>query len=386
MKKIAVVTTSRADFGLLYPIIDVLDNSDYLNVKVIATGMHLLTEYGNTLKYVKDKCRDVDIIDLFLPDINKYTLVKSIGIGFMSFADYFRNNDFDAIMVLGDRTELIVPVYSAMVCNIPVIHVFGGDSIENYVTYDNNIRHCITKLANLHFTATEEHANRIRKLGEEDWRIFNVGSSAIDYIDDCNYLNKDELQKKFDKIDFNQKYCVLTYHSVPTEIDSMRMQINNIIEALNLSKIQVICTKPNNDLGNEIVLDRIKKENTINNKFLLVDDINQDEYYSLLKYSEFIIGNSSSGILEASSFNIPSINVGNRQLGRIKGENVIDTSYGRDEIINSIQKCMDDTQFKVICKNCKNPYGDGKTSKRILKILKEVLNDRKRLLIKKITY
>ncbi|CAB1241665.1 UDP-N-acetylglucosamine 2-epimerase [Clostridiaceae bacterium BL-3] len=387
MKNIGIVTTSRADFGLLYPIINVLDNSDYFRVKVIATGMHLLKEYGYTLKYVKDKCRDVDKIDLFMPVIDKCALVKSIGIGFMSFADYFVNNNFDAIMVLGDRCELIVPVYSAMIYDIPIIHVFGGDSIESYVTYDNNIRHCITKLANIHFTATKEHAIRIKKLGEEDWRIFNVGSPAIDYISSCNYLSKDELQNKFNKINFCNQYCVLTYHPVPTEIEYIGKQIDAMIQALNLADIQIICTKPNNDLGNEIILDRIKREDSVNSKFLLVDSVSQEEYYSLLKYSTFMIGNTSSGILESSAFNIPSINIGSRQLGRIKGKNVIDVTCYVDDIIKAVKKCREDDNFRTICKTCENPYGDGTAGFKILKILKKLLSmDKKKLLIKKNTY
>jgi GDP/UDP-N,N'-diacetylbacillosamine 2-epimerase (hydrolysing) len=386
-KILGVVTTSRADFGLLYPIIHVLENSDYFKVKVIVTGIHLLKEYGCTVKYVEKKCKNVDKVDLFMSTNNRCNLVKSIGIGFMSFADYFANNNFDAIMVLGDRQELIAPVYSSMIYNIPIVHLFGGDSIDSYVTYDNNIRHCITKLANIHFTATEEHAIRIRKLGEENWRIFNVGSPAIDYINNCNYINRYELQNKFNKINFNNQYCVLTYHPVPTEINHIYQQIDNLIQALNSIDIQVICTKPNNDLGSEIILDRIQKENNVNSKFLLLDSISQEEYYSLLKYSTFMIGNSSSGILESSTFGIPSINVGDRQLGRIKGDNVIDVTCYVSDITKAIRKCIIDDDFKIACKNSRNPYGDGTASLKILEILKDLLlYDKKKLLIKKITY
>ncbi|MBU3193969.1 UDP-N-acetylglucosamine 2-epimerase [Clostridium algidicarnis] len=386
MKKIGVVTTSRADFGLLYPIIKELEKDKLFETKVIATGLHLLKEHGNSIKYVKNKCENVDKIDLFMPNIDKFTLVKSIGVGFMSFSEYLKNNDFDGIIVLGDRTELIVPVYSAMICNIPIIHIFGGDSIDNYVTYDNNIRHCITKLANIHLVATEQHAERIKKLGEEDWRIFNVGSPAIDYIKNCDYLNKSELQIKFTKINFNNPYCVLTFHPVPTKTDKIKNQINSILQSLKENNIQVICTKPNNDLGYECILEEIEKENLNNEEFLLIESISQEEYYSILKYADFMIGNSSSGILESSSFKIPSINIGDRQLGRIKSENVIDVSYNKNDIMKAIQKCKCNKLFKESCKRCKNPYGDGNTAYKTVKILQNVLANKDKLLIKKITY
>ncbi|MBU5591094.1 UDP-N-acetylglucosamine 2-epimerase (hydrolyzing) [Clostridium sp. MSJ-4] len=386
MKKVGIVTTSRADFGLLYPIIKEIDKSELLETKVIATGLHLLKEHGNSIKHVEKKCKNVDKIDLFMPNIDKFTLVKSIGIGFISFSEYFKNNDFDGIIVLGDRTELIVPVYSAMICDIPIIHIFGGDSIDNYVTYDNNIRHCITKLANIHLAATKQHAERIKKLGEENWRIFNVGSPAVDYIRNCDYLDKKQLQMKFTKINFNNPYCVLTFHPVPTEIDRIKNQIGIIIESLRENNIQVICTKPNNDLGYEYILEEIEKEDFNNKSFLLINSISQEEYYSILKYSDFMIGNSSSGILESSSFKIPSINIGNRQLGRVKSENVIDISHDKNDIIKAIQKCRYNNLFKESCKKCKNPYGDGNAAYKIVKILEDLLDNKNKLLIKKITY
>lgn len=385
-KNVGVVTTSRADFGLLYPIIHKMENDDEFNVRVIATGIHLLKEYGYTLKYVREKCKIVDEVDLFMNNISKHTLIKSIGIGFLSFGDYFKLHNFDTIIVLGDRTELIVPVYSAMLCNIPVCHIFGGDSIDNYVTYDNNVRHCITKLANIHFTATKEHAYRIEKMGEEEWRIYNVGSPAIDYIKSCKYISKEKLSEKFSKINFHKPFCLLTFHPVPTEIDNIDSQIHNIIDSLKYYGIQTICTKPNNDLGSEIIMKKIKEQDFMDNNFLLVDSLSQEEFYSLFKYSSFMIGNSSSGILESSSFHIPTINIGTRQNGRIKSENIIDTGYSIGEIKKSILKCLVDEQFKEICSKCNNPYGDGKTSDKIVKILRTLLTDKKKLLIKKITY
>ncbi|EYE88784.1 UDP-N-acetylglucosamine 2-epimerase [Fervidicella metallireducens AeB] len=386
MKRIGVVTTSRADFGLLFPIINRLEKSKQFKVKVIATGIHLLKEHGNTIKYVKEKCQHVDEVDLFMSDINKYTLVKSLGIGFLSFADYLKNNKFDLVIVLGDRTELIVPVYSSMLCDIPVCHIFGGDTIDEYVTYDNNVRHCITKLASIHFTALEDHAIRIKKMGEEEWRVFNVGSPAIDYINMCKFLSRDDLGRKFNNLDFKKPFCVLTFHPVPTEFENIELQINNIIKALSHFDIQVICTKPNNDLGSDKIMNIIKNECYSNPRFLLVDSLSQEEYYSLLKNCSFVIGNSSSGILESASFKIPAINIGTRQKGRVKGDNVLDCGIAENVIVNSILKATQDKEFKEICNSCENPYGDGNTSKKIENILTTLLMDKKKLLMKKITY
>jgi len=385
IKKIGVVTTSRADFGLLCPVISEIKNSNKFEIRVIATGLHLLKEYGYTIRNVKEKFDCVDIVDLYLPSSDKYSLIKSIGIGFMSFGDYFKNNQFDLIIVLGDRVELIVPVYAAMIASIPIAHIFGGDNIEKYVTYDNNIRHCITKLSSLHFTATEEHAKRVEKLGEEKWRIINVGSPAIDYIKQCKYISKDVLQKKFEKIKFSEPYAVLTFHPVHLEINDLEYQIENIIKSLNDLGVQVLCTKPNNDVGSETIMKRVQFEDMINDKFLLVNSLTQEEYYSILKYCAFMIGNSSSGVLESSSFGIPSINIGTRQSGRIHGNNVIDTDYTYDNIKSSIMKARD-INFIKLCKVSKNPYGDGNSAKRILKTLIKFSNDKEKLLLKKITY
>jgi UDP-hydrolysing UDP-N-acetyl-D-glucosamine 2-epimerase len=273
-----------------------------------------------------------------------------------------------------------------MLCDTPVCHIFGGDSITNYVTYDNNIRHCITKLSSLHFTANQDHKDRIIKMGEEEWRVFNTGSPAIDYINDCRYLSKNYLQNKFTKINFYKPYCVLTFHPVPTEFTFIEQQIMNVIKSLNEKDIQVVCTKPTNDIGNEIIINKIKGEGNLNSNFLLVDSISQEEYYSLLKYCSFVIGNSSSGVLETTSFKIPCINIGTRQTGRVREANVIDADYSINSIMKCIDKCLNDKKFLEICKECTNPYGDGQTSSRILEILDVVLADKKRLLIKKNTY
>lgn len=385
IRKIGIVTTSRADFGLLYPLISEIKNSNKFEIRVIATGSHLLKEYGYTVKNVKEKFDFVDIVDLFLPTSDKYSIIKSIGIGFVSFADYFKNNNMDLVIVLGDRVELIVPVYAAMVANIPIAHIFGGDNIEKYVTYDNNIRHCITKLSSLHFTAIMEHAKRIERLGEEKWRIINVGSPAIDYIKRCKYIPKDVLKNKFKKIKFDEPYAVLTFHPVNLEVNDLECQIQNVIKSLNDFKLQVLCTKPNNDVGSEIIMRRIQLEDKINDKFLLVNSLTQEEYYSMLKYCAFMIGNSSSGVLESSSFGIPSINIGTRQSGRIRGNNVIDTDYTYDGIRLAIMKSRDDSFIKL-CRKSVNPYGDGNAAKKIVKTLEKFSNDKERLLIKRITF
>lgn len=387
MKKVVgVVTTSRADFGLLYPVIRKIQLSSKLEVKVIVTGLHLLKQYGDSLKLVKEKIGDCDIVDLFLDANDKYSTVKSMGIGFMSFSEYLKNKKIDLIMVLGDRTELIVPVYSAMLCNIPIAHLFGGDSVDEYLTYDNNIRHCITKLSNLHFAATESHANRILKLGEESWRVFNVGSPAIDYMKKCEYVSIDSLNKKFSKIDFNKPFALLTFHPVHLELDYIHKQIQIILNVLKNSNIQVVCTKPNNDIGSDIIMNYIQKENLCNDNFFLVDKLTQEEYYSLIKYCSFMIGNSSSIVLESTSLKIPAINVGNRQKGRLHGNNVMDVDYSEEAINSAINKALYDNEFKKTCDNSINPYGDGKTAEKIVGILENMDLQSDRLLIKKITY
>ncbi|MHC1682815.1 MAG: UDP-N-acetylglucosamine 2-epimerase [Clostridiaceae bacterium] len=385
MKTIGVVTTSRADFGLLYPIMKEIEKSKELKLKIIVSGLHLLKECGETLENIKKKFNDFDVVDLYLPQNDKYKTVKGVGIGFMSFSEYIKYNKLDLMIVLGDRVELMVPVYSAMICGIPTAHIFGGDSIDQYITYDNNIRHSITKLAHIHFTANENHSKRVEMLGEEKWRIFTVGSPALDYIKNCTFIDINLLQEKFNKINFKEQYAVFTYHPVHLELDNVELQIDTILKCLKVNNLQVICTKPNNDIGSEVILEKIKKEHVSNTKFLLVENISQEEYYSLLKYSSFMIGNSSSGVLESTSFEVPSINIGTRQKGRIQGKNVIDTDYSFEEINGAILKCLD-SEFKKKCKSYTNPYGDGTSSKKIVNEIITLLNSDKNLLIKKMTY
>ncbi|WP_168198215.1 UDP-N-acetylglucosamine 2-epimerase [Crassaminicella thermophila] len=384
-KKIGVVTTSRADYGLLYPIMKEIQVSKQLSLKIIATGMHLLPQYGYTINNIKSDFKDVDEIDMYLGNPEQYSLVKSIGVGFISFAEYLKYKKMDMIIILGDRSELIVPAYSAMLCGIPIAHIFGGDNIDKYVTYDNNIRHSITKIASIHFTAIREHSERIRKLGEEEWRIHQIGSPALDYIKKCNYITKEELQKKFKRIDFSKPYCVLTFHPVHTEVNDISTQIKNIIEAINTFNLQVIATYPNNDVGSKIIIDYLKKESNKNDKFVLTNSLLQEEYYSLLRYSRLMLGNSSSGVLESTSFRIPSINIGSRQRGRIKGDNVIDTDYSVNQIENAIEKSLNNKKFIKLCKNSINPYGDGNASKKLVEVL-ENIGDYNKLIYKRITY
>lgn len=386
MKKVGVVTTSRADFGLLYPIMTKIEESKQLELEVIATGMHLVKDYGNTIEYVKSKFPQCRVVDVFLPNINQYTLTKSIGIGFMSFSEYLHNNELDYLIVLGDRVELMVPVYSAMIYNIPIVHIFGGDSIDDYVTYDNNVRHAITKLANVHFTATEEHSERIKKMGEEPWRVITVGSPALDNISSFRPVEKDELQEKIEKININNPFTLMTYHPVHMEISEIKTQIKTILKVVKDLGIQVICTKPNNDIGNEVILEEIKRESRENSNFYLVDSITQEEYYSLMKYCEFMMGNSSSGILESSSFKKPSIDIGSRQKGRIKGANVINTGTTYRDISKAIFMVRNNLEFKKNCLDVVNPYGDGKSSERIVRALEEIEFDKIKLLQKKNTY
>lgn len=385
-KKVTVVTTSRADFGLLSPIMDEILRSNKLELQVVATGMHLLEEYGNTVQYVEEKFDKVDKVPIFKGKYDRYSLIESIGNGFIEFSKYLKNHSTDLMLVLGDRSELIVPVYSAMLCNIPIAHVFGGDNIDTYVTYDNNIRHAITKLSNLHFAATKDHAIRILKLGEEEWRVKNVGSPALDYIKNCQFVSKEELKNKLKKIDFNKPFALLTYHPVHTEVDNIKNQINNIIGVLNSFNMQVVCTKPNNDIGNEIIMEAVKEENTKNPNFELAESLSQEEYYSLMKYCEFMIGNSSSIVLESASFNKPSISIGSRQKGRIHGDNVIEADYDADNISKAVDKCINDIDFIEKCREVQNPYGDGNASKRIVKAIEECIDDYKKLVVKKITY
>ena len=371
-RKICVITGTRADYGLLYWLLQEIKKDKGLELQLIATGMHLSPEFGSTYKEIeKDGFEIDDKVEILLSSDSEVATTKAVGLGCIGFSDSFNNLNSDMVVVLGDRFEILSASIAAMMARIPLIHLHGGETSQGAI--DEGIRHSITKMATYHFPAAEEYKNRIVQMGENPKRVFNYGMAGLDHIYKLDLLTKEELEKKIN-FKFDNKTAIVTYHPVTLEKNN-EGQIDNLLEAIKQFDLKVIFTKSNADSGGRIINKKIKKfVNKNSNKHIFIDNLGQVKYLSTLKYVDLMIGNSSSGLLEAPSFKLPVVNIGDRQKGRIKADNVIDCNYDKTNIKKAIKKALS-IKFINKIENIKNPYDkfeDGNTSYIIKEKLKNL--------------
>lgn len=384
MKKIAVVTGTRAEYGLLYWTMKEIENDPELKLQLLVTGMHLSPEFGLTVQEIeKDGFRIEEKIEILLSSDTGQGVAKAIGLGVIGFAQAFARLNPDILVILGDRFEIFAAATAAMVMNIPIAHIGGGESTEGAI--DEQIRHAITRMAHIHFTSCDYYAERIKKMGEEEWRIFNVGAPGLENIKRLKLLEREELEKLLN-IDLSKTTLLVTYHSVTLEMQTLKKQMDNLLSALMQTGHQIIFTYPNSDSGGRYIIKRINEFIKDYNKAKAFVNLGQQKYLSLLQYVSAIVGNSSSGIIEAPSFKLPVVNIGDRQKGRLRAKNIIDVGYSKDEILDGINKALYNEEFRAKLKDTKNPYGDGDTSKKIIKILKKINTKQENFLKKKLTY
>lgn len=383
MRKILVVTGTRAEYGLLYWTMKEIQNDKELELQLVVTGNHLVKEYGYTVEQIrKDGFEINEEIDMIVNSEKKSSMVKSMGIEMIQMAQCFDRLKPDILLVLGDRYEIFVAATCAMMMNIPIAHMNGGESTEGAV--DEQIRHAITKMAHIHFPGAYDYKKRIIKMGEEPWRVHNVGQAGIENIKRLKLLEKEDLEMELN-ICFNKPVFLITYHPVTLDLDNIEMQIDNLLDAIKEFDAKYIFTYPNADFGSKIIIDKINKFVKDNKNAYIYYSLGQKRYLSLLKYADAMIGNSSSGIIEAPSFKLPVINIGDRQNGRLRSSNIIDTGYNKEEIVESINKVLFDKNFRENLINIDNVYGNGNVSRQIVDILKNINLDRN-LLNKKLTY
>lgn len=369
MKKICILTATRAEYGLLKPIIIKLMGVSEFDVRVVVTGAHLLPEFGLTYKEIEDDGIKIDKkIEILLSSDTPASISKSMGLAMISFADYFEELMPDMLLVLGDRYETLAVSCVAMNQRIPIAHLYGGEITEGAV--DESIRHAITKLSYLHFTSTEEYRNRVIQLGENPDRVFCVGAIGIENILNEKLLNKEELENAIDfKLD--KPYAVVTFHPVTLENSSSEEQFQELLNACKHYKdMMFIFTKANADTDGRIInrmIDSFVKENKNTVAFT---SLGMQRYLSALKYCSMVIGNSSSGLLEAPSFGIPTINIGDRQKGRLQADSIINCEPILSEILDAIEKASSG-EFLDKAKETMNPYGDGNTSVKVVNIVKK---------------
>ena len=371
MKKIVILTSTRAEYGLLAPIIKKMSKNSLIDVCVVATGTHLSPEFGMTVNEIKNDGVKVDKeIDILLSSDTPVAISKTMGLAMIGFGDYFAESKPDVLMVLGDRYETLAVCIAAMNARIPIIHLHGGEATEGLV--DEAVRNAITKLSYLHFTSTEEYRNRVIQMGEAPERVFAVGAMGVENALHMKRLSKKELEDSLG-CKIGGTMAVLTFHPVTLEDNTAEAQIDEIIKVMQqCGKITFICTKANADVGGRIINEKLKECAEACDNVHLFDSLGMQRYLSALSIADFVIGNSSSGIIEVPSFKIPTINIGDRQKGRIQSESVINCKPNVWEISQAIERALSDGfREKVIA--CNNPYGDGNTSDAIVDITERYL-------------
>ena len=368
-RKICVVTGTRAEYGLLYWLMKEIDADKDLELQITATGMHLSEEFGNTYQQIEKDGFTIDKkVDISLSSDTELAISKSMGLGVIGFSDALHDLQPDLLVVLGDRFEIFSAVSAAMIAKIPVAHLHGGESTEG--AFDESIRHSITKMSHLHFAATNKYRDRIIQLGEQPNRVFNVGGLGIDNIKKLKLLSKEEFEASIN-LKLNKKNILVTFHPVTLEKSTAQEQFKCLLGAIDeLDDTHIIFTKTNSDTDGRIINQMIDKYVTKNSdKSVGFASLGQLRYLSALQYVDMMVGNSSSGLLEAPSFNIATIDIGDRQKGRIKADSIISSLPTQESIGNAFYKIYSE-DFQNIVNNTKNPYGNGGASKIVVDIIK----------------
>lgn len=384
MKKIAVVTATRAEFGLLKPLIQKLRKVNQWEISVLVTGMHLSEEFGNTLREIEDEGIPIACkIPCLSGGDYAVDITRNMAMALQGFGEYFDNNFFDLVIILGDRYEMLSVAICAMNARIPIAHIHGGETTEGAI--DEAIRHSITKMSYLHFTSTEAYRKRVIQLGESPDRVFNVGALGIENILNLELMTKAELEKDL-SFSLGEVYGVVTFHPVTLDNQSVKKQFAELQKALDsFPDMSFVITKANADAGgrkiNQMIDEYAKKRENI----LAVSSLGVMRYLSAVKYSAVVIGNSSSGLIEVPALKVPTVNVGDRQRGRLMADSVICCPVEGDEIVASIKKAMTDA-FQEKVQKMQPLFGNGRTSEQIVEILKQFLLSEKHMDLKKKFY
>ncbi len=372
MRKIAVITGTRAEYGLLFWIIKGIHESAELELQLIVTGMHLSPEFGLTVKEIEnDGFTIVERVEMLLSSDTEVAIATSMGLGMIGFARAFDRLRPDIVLVLGDRFEISAAVSVAVPFGIPVAHIHGGESTEGVM--DELFRHAITKMSNIHFPSTLKYADRIIQMGEHQERVFCFGAPGLDSIHKLKLLKKQELSNKL-KLPVERQWGVLTYHPVAHEDSSGKNQIETLLNTVKgFSEIYWIITLPNADTGSRAIIKAIEVFVHENPEIACsFSSLGQLRYLSLLTNATIMVGNSSSGLIEAPSFELPVVNIGDRQKGRIRAANVIDAPTCDKNILEIAMDKAVSKEFRDSIQGLKNPYGDGHTSEKIVEILRTV--------------
>ena len=369
-KKVCVVTGTRAEYGLLRWVMQGIQDSAHLDLQLIVTGMHLSPEFGLTVQEIEaDGFRIDRKIEMLLSSDTPVGISKSMGLAMIGCADALSDLEPDLLLILGDRFEAFSMAASAMIARIPITHLHGGETTEGVV--DESIRHSITKMAHLHFVAAKEYQNRVIQLGEKPNNVFNVGALGIDNIKRLKLLERNELEKQLD-FRLAKNNLLVTFHPITLEKYTSSQQMNELLQALaTLEETGLIFTMPNADTESRTLVDQIKAFCKGNKRAKAFTSLGQIRYLSCIKHFDGVVGNSSSGILEAPTFQKGTINVGDRQKGRLKASSVIDCKSCKEDILKAI-KHLYSSSFQDELSRTVNPFGEGGASEAIVQKLESV--------------
>ena len=392
-RKIAIFTGNRAEYGLQYPILRAISRDPRLEYYLLAGGAHLQQDFGKTLKEIEaDGFKVYREVEIAMQRDTLFATAGAIGTGILSLSKILDELRPDLFVVYADRFESFAAIIAGTQMNIPTAHVEGGDYTEGGAL-DDSVRHAMTKLAHLHFTTNEQAAERVRRLGEEPWRVHTVGFPALDLVAAGEYARPEEALKDL-KLDAQRPIVLFCQHSVTTEFEEAGKQVQPSLAALRAlagEGYQVVVTYPNNDAGGQRIIEEIKKlEAEKLPNIHITQSLGRWRFHGLLGVigrhgRGAFVGNSSAGIKETPVFGCPAVNIGSRQQGRLRGDNLLDVPYDARAIAQAIKRCVEDEAFRGQCATCHNPYGAGNAGPRIAEVLATVKLDAK-LLQKKMTY
>jgi UDP-N-acetylglucosamine 2-epimerase (non-hydrolysing)/GDP/UDP-N,N'-diacetylbacillosamine 2-epimerase (hydrolysing) len=373
MRKIAVITGTRAEYGLLYWIIKGIQDDPELELQLIVTGMHLSPEFGITVREIeKDGFPVAEKVEMLLSSDTETAIATSMGLGMIGFAKAYERLKPNILLVLGDRFEILSAVAAAVPFKIPIAHIHGGESTEGAM--DELFRHAITKMSHIHFPATELYKKRIIQMGENPEHVFCFGSPGLDNVNNLSLMGRKELFGEL-AIPRGKKTGIVTFHPATLDEKDSGCQMNELLKAISkFNDIFWVFTMPNADTGGRSIISTINEfVRKHPQKCKAFNSLGQVRYLSLLKHAAVMVGNSSSGIIESPSFALPVVNIGDRQAGRIHAKNVINVlECKKEKISKAIKKALSD-EFKVSLKGLKNPYGEGNICKKVVKALKIIL-------------
>lgn len=378
LRKIAVLTGTRAEYGVMKNILRRIEKSNKLQLLLIVTGTHLSKRYGHTIdEIVSDGFTVVEEIPLQGDFSENMRIPREMALLIQELSACFDALSPDILMLCGDRYEALAAASVAVGMHIPIAHISGGESTEGAM--DEQIRHAITKMAHIHFPGATVYAGNIRNMGEEAWRVFEVGDPGIENIRCVKMLSREGLEQELN-ITINRQTLLVTYHPVTLEREQLAWQVDNLIQALKKHDGTKVITYPNSDDGSEVIIDKLNQYAKEDEKVTFLHSLGSSKYLSVMKYCGAVVGNSSSAIIESPYMHIPTVNIGNRQKGRLMADSIISCGYEAKEISAAIEKALS-SQFYDEVRKTKSIYGDGNTSEQIVRILEEIEIDEK--LIKK---